>query len=123
MVGPDRVKKNDNHANEGFTREGSDLRAFCASQKNMVVVCGDRHWQYVSVDSKTGLREYSCGPTRKGHAGGWPKDKKEPEHRYINVVGGFLEGEVQRRNDIPRLTFRHYGVNGNLLDTDSLRAE
>jgi alkaline phosphatase D len=123
VVGPDRVKKNDNHANEGFTREGSDLRRFCASQKNMVVVCGDRHWQYISADPETGLREYSCGPATDAHAGGWPKDKKEPEHEYLNVVGGFLEGEVQRKDGTPTLTFRHYGVDGHALNTDILHAK
>ena len=54
LVGPDRANKGDNHANKQFTHEGNELRSFIASQKNMYVVTGDRHWQYVSVDSKTG---------------------------------------------------------------------
>ena len=33
VVGPDREKKNDNHANEGFTHEGDELRQFIAEQK------------------------------------------------------------------------------------------
>ena len=123
LVGPDRGNKNDNHANKGFTHEGDELRAFCAAQKNMVVVCGDRHWQYASVDPKTGLREYCSGPTTDKHAGGWPKDKKEPEHIYLNVVGGFLEGEVTRREGRPVLTFRHRGVSGDILDEDVLWAK
>lgn len=123
LVGPDRGNKNDNHANKGFTREGDELRAFCAAQKNLVVVCGDRHWQYVSVDPKTGLREYSCGPATNAHAGGWPKGKKEPEHVYLNVVGGFLEGEVKRADGIPTLTFRHYSVDGKVLNADVFRAK
>ena len=45
VVGPDRDRKNDNHANAGFATEGNEIRRFLASQKNMVVVCGDRHWQ------------------------------------------------------------------------------
>ena len=122
LVGPDRGSKNDNHANAGFTHEGDELRAFCAAQKNLVVVCGDRHWQYVSVDPKTGLREYCCGPATDAHAGGWPKDKKEPEHVYLNVVGGFLEGEVRRRDGTPTLTFRHHGVDGEVLHEESLPA-
>jgi alkaline phosphatase D len=122
LVGPDRGNKNDNHANQGFTHEGDELRAFCASQTNLVIVCGDRHWQYVSVDPETGLREYSCGPTTDAHAGGWPKDKREPEHRYLNVVGGFLEGVVDRRDDLASLTFRHYSVDGQVLNEEVLRA-
>jgi alkaline phosphatase D len=123
LVGPDRDRKNDNHANKGFTHEGDELRAFCAAQKNLVVVCGDRHWQYVSVAARTGLREYSCGPTTDAHAGGWPADRKEPEHRYLNVVGGFLEGLVQRRDVRASLTFRHYSVEGKVLNQDVLWAE
>jgi alkaline phosphatase D len=122
LVGPDRGTKNDNHANKGFTHEGDELRAFCAAQKNLVVVCGDRHWQYVSVDPKTGLREYCCGPTTDAHASGWPKDKKEPEHVYLNVIGGFLEGLVERREARPVLRFRHYSVEGKVLNEDVVGA-
>lgn len=121
LVGPDRGNKNDNHANKGFTHEGDELRAFCAAQ-NMVVVCGDRHWQYVSVDPKTGLREFCTGPSTDAHAGGWPKDKKEPEHVYVNVVGGFVEGTVERIAGAPVLTFRHFSVDGKLLHEDAVRA-
>lgn len=123
LVGPDRGNKNDNHANKGFTHEGDELRAFCAAQKNLVVVCGDRHWQYASVDPKTGLREYNTGPTTDAHAGGWPKDKKEPEHTYLNVVGGFLEGAVDRRDGRPALTFRHFSVDGKVLNEDVVWAK
>jgi len=35
IVGPDRVSKNDNHANKGFTHEGDQLRQFIGKQKNM----------------------------------------------------------------------------------------
>ncbi len=122
LVGPDRGNKNDNHANQGFTHEGDELRAFCAANK-MVVVCGDRHWQYVSVDPKTGLREYCSGPATDEHAGGWPKDKKEPEHVYLNVVGGYVEGTVERVGGSPVLTFRHFSVDGNLLNEDVVKAK
>jgi hypothetical protein len=72
---------------------------------------------------KTGVREYSCGPASDGHAGGWFKGKRLPEHRYLNVIGGFLEGTVDRENETPVLTFRHFGVNGNLLNEDRLIAQ
>ena len=78
VVGPDRTTKNDNHSNKTYTYHGSRLREFIASQKNMVTVCGDRHWQYVSVDEATGLREYSCGPASDEHAGGWSNDMRMP---------------------------------------------
>jgi len=121
LVGPDRGNKNDNHANRGFTHEGNELRTFLAEQ-NMIVVCGDRHWQYVSVDPRTGLREYCTGPSTNAHAGGWPQGQKEPEHLYLNVVGGFVEGTVERRNGVPTLTFRHFSVDGELLHEDAVPA-
>ena len=67
VVGPDRQTKKDNHANKGFTHEGNEIREFISKQKNMVVVCGDRHWQYASIAPKTKVREYSCGPASDKH--------------------------------------------------------
>jgi alkaline phosphatase D len=115
IVGPDRVKKNDNHSNTGFTYEGNKIRQFIASQDNMYVICGDRHWQYVSRDLETGVIEFSCGPGSDAHAGGWSNDQKLPEHLYLNVVGGFLEAEVRRQEGEPQLIIRHYNPDGDLL--------
>jgi alkaline phosphatase D len=122
VVGPDRERKNDNHANEGFSYEGSLLREFL-SENNMVVVCGDRHWQYISRDLETGLLEFSCGPGGNDHAGGWPKDRRLPEHLYLNVVGGFMEGSVEARNGNVVLIFRHYSPEGKRLNEYEIEAE
>ena len=118
VVGPDRGSKRDNHANEGFQHEGDLLREFIASQDNLVVACGDRHWQYVSVDAVHGVKEYSSGPVSDQHAGGWNNDKILPEHRYLNVTGGFLAITVERREGNPALIARHYGVDGRVLNED-----
>ena len=123
LVGPDRKNKRDNHSNVDFAHEGNELRQFISKQKNMYVLCGDRHWQYISVDSKTGVREYSCGPASDKHAGGWSNDQRLPEHRYLNVIGGFLAVTVERREDKPTLTFRFYSVDGNVLKEDQLVAQ
>ena len=123
LVGPDRTNKRDNLANAAFAHEGSELRRFIASQKNMYVVCGDRHWQYVSVDPETGVREYSCGPASDEHAGGWSNEKRYPEHVYLNVVGGFLAGIVDREGGVPVLHFRHYSVDGEILHEDRFTAQ
>lgn len=116
IVGPDRGTKNDNHANTGFQYEGDMLREFIGEQKNMVTVCGDRHWQYVSKDAKTGIFEFSCGPGSDAHAGGWNQENVYPEHLYLNVVGGFLEGSVSQLQGVPVLTFRHFNPDGELLN-------
>jgi alkaline phosphatase D len=122
LVGPDRTNKKDNHANTGFTHEGDELRQFISQQRNMYVICGDRHWQYVSVHADTPVREYSCGPASNKHAGGWSNDKRYPEHQYLNVTGGFLAGVVDRARAKPTLTFRHYSVDGRILNEDRLAA-
>ena len=122
VVGPDRDNKNDNHANSAFAHEGNLLREFIASQKNMVVVCGDRHWQYVSVDSTHGVKEYSSGPASDEHAGGWENDMLRPEHKYLNVIGGFLAITVERQNGKPTLIARHHAVDGAILNEDRIVA-
>jgi alkaline phosphatase D len=116
IVGPDRTSKKDNHANAAFAYEGKMIREFISQQENMIVVCGDRHWQYVSKDMETGVLEFSCGPGSDAHAGGWSNDQKLPEHIYLNVTGGFLEGSVNRINETPVLTFRHYSPDGELYN-------
>ena len=115
IVGPDRGNKNDNHANVGFTYEGDLIRQYLSEQHNMVAVCGDRHWQYISKDLETGLLEFSCGPGSNDHAGGWDQENKLPEHLYLNVVGGFLEGTIIQSGEAPALVFRHYNPDGELL--------
>jgi len=122
VVGPDRPNKNDNHANEGFAYEGNSLREFIASQDNMLVICGDRHWQYVSVDATHGVKEYSSGPVSDEHAGGWSNDMLYPEHQYLNVIGGFLAVSVERRDGAPDLIARHHGVDGEVLNEDLVHA-
>lgn len=122
VVGPDRGKKNDNHANEGFQYEGDLLREFIASQPNMYVVCGDRHWQYVSKDAKSNIMEFSCGPGSNEHAGGWKQEDLRPEHIYLNVTGGFLSVNVTREANKPIATFSHISVNGNLLNEQKVEA-
>jgi alkaline phosphatase D len=86
----------------------------------MVIVCGDRHWQYVSVDPETGVKEYSCGPTSDEHAGGFKLESRQSMHQYLNICGGFLSGTIERVNGRPTLTFRHYSVNGEILNEDSV---
>lgn len=119
IVGPDRPGKHDNLANAAFAHEGNEIRQFIATQKNLVVVCGDRHWQYFSVDPKTGVREYSCGPASNRHAGGWSQKNFQPDiHRFLKVAGGFLSGTVERREGRPRLTIRFHAVDGAVRFTD-----
>lgn len=124
LVGPDRDNKGDNHSNKRFAYEGKQLRDFIGKQKNMFVCCGDRHWQYVSVDTESGVREYSCGPTSDKHASGWSNDRRSPMHKYLNVVGGFLAVTISAESQAkPVAVFRHYSTAGKVLNEDRRTAE
>jgi len=116
VVGPDRSKKKDNHANASFKYEGDAIKKFISQQENMFVVCGDRHWQYISKHKETGVLEFSCGPGSDAHAGGWKSDMIMPAHVYLNVVGGFMEVEVSSKSGEPKLFFRHYNPDGKVLN-------
>lgn len=114
VVGPDRATgKSDNHANLAFSQEGDWLRDFLSTQKNTFVICGDRHWQYVSKDLKTGLLEFSSGATSDEHAQGWNPEEVKPEHRFLRVQGGFLSVHVEAGK---RISFRHHDVDGNVVN-------
>jgi alkaline phosphatase D len=115
IVGPDRERKTDNHANASFAWEGNLFRDWTAEHKldNLFVVCGDRHWQYFSIDPRTKLHEFSCGPTSDAHASGSPGQDSgvQPYHR---VQGGFLEVAVTREEGHPTICFRHRDVHGEV---------
>jgi alkaline phosphatase D len=115
IIGPDRPQKKDNHSNSNYKFEGDAIRNLIAPDKNTFVVCGDRHWQYVSKHGKTGTYEFACGPGSDEHAGGWKKDEILPEHEYLNVIGGFLQVEVDRKGDQVEIVFNHISVDGKKL--------
>lgn len=115
VVGPDRGRKNDNHANTGYATEGVWLRQYLSRHKNMFVVNGDRHWQYVSRDPGTGVMEFGSGPVSDFHAQGWDPNDKRPEHRFLRVKGGFLNITLTYDSNRPILTFLHRDVDGNVV--------
>lgn len=122
LVGPDRPKgKNDNHSNASFQTEGKWLRAFLTRQKNTFSINGDRHWQYVSKDTDTGLMEFSAGAISNEHAQGWDPDNVRPEHQFLRVKGGFMSVSVLRENDIPTIIFTHYDVDGNKVNEKTIK--
>ena len=116
IVGPDRTNKADNHANAAFEHEGSWFRLWAAKKlgDNFFTTCGDRHWQYHSVDPESGLHEFSSGPISDEHASGSPGE--DPEfHRFHKVQGGFLSVTVDTTDDQQsRITFRLHGVDGKV---------
>ena len=115
IVGPDRINKKDNHANQIFAHEGSELRRRLAQYAGLIIFCGDRHWQYASVDDKTDLWEFGCGPGSEKHQFGWKRGDKRPVHRFLRVAGGFLSGEIKYTDKKSQLTLRHRNVNGEAV--------
>ncbi|MEM8670451.1 MAG: alkaline phosphatase D family protein [Planctomycetota bacterium] len=116
IVGPDRDRgKKDNHANDSFAYEGNHFRRWTKEQglKNFYSCCGDRHWQYMSIDPESGLREFSCGPASDKHAGGNPEQPSwQP---FLRVMGGFLTVSVSQENETPTIAFRHHDVLGKVV--------
>lgn len=63
MVGPDDGYKKDNHANlQGFRYEADQFFEWVQERQieNLVLICGDRHWQYHSIHP-SGVHELACG--------------------------------------------------------------
>jgi alkaline phosphatase D len=113
IVGPDRKGKNDNHANAGFAHESREIRTFLKNNfdGNVISVCGDRHWQYHSVDPETGLHEFGCGAASDLHAGGTP-GLDSLRHRFHRVLGGYVSLAVRRESGACSLQVRHRDVLG-----------
>jgi alkaline phosphatase D len=117
IVGPDRSGKKDNHATQVFEHEGNEIRQRLSSIENVIVLCGDRHWQYASVDESINLWEFGCGPGSEKHQFGWKAGDERPVHRFLRVKGGFLSGELRHLGEVrkPRLTIRHHAVSGEAV--------
>jgi hypothetical protein len=80
----------------------------------VIVLCGDRHWQYASHDSEIDLWEFGCGPGSEAHQLGWKPGDRRPVHEFLRVKGGFLSGQLRYvgKDRGPRLTLRHRRVDG-----------
>jgi len=103
MVGPDDLKKIDNHADiSGFRHEADAFFAWLKENQidNLTLVCGDRHWQYHSIHP-SGIHEFACGAlndenARMGVAPGAKKGSdpqalvKQP-YTSATPKGGFLQ--------------------------------
>ncbi|QDU29138.1 Phospholipase D precursor [Anatilimnocola aggregata] len=116
LVGPDRGGKNDNHANKGFAHEGNELRTWLQANvpENFLILCGDRHWQYHSVDPATGVREFSVGAASNEHAGGTPGEDKT-FHQFHRVKGGFVSVTLKEVGGQSEITVAHRDLDGNVV--------
>jgi alkaline phosphatase/alkaline phosphatase D len=124
-------RKRDNHCNSyGFRNEGQAFFTWLQKEgfleKNLFLICGDRHWQYHSI-APNGFEEFSTGAiidrnSRLGIKPGTP-DSTDPEGLIRQVYsqeeksGGFLHVWVGIAPDtqIPRAVFTFFDERGELL--------
>lgn len=133
LVGPDDLSKRDNHCDiGGFRHERDSFFAWAKEHglldKGLYLVCGDRHWQYHSIDP-SGFEEFSCGAlvdenSRLGVKPGAPRGT-DPEatirqpYTSQEPSGGFLNVVVEPGDTAKTATarFDFYDENGVLLHT------
>ena len=111
----------------GFRRERDEffawLRASGVLNKHFYIICGDRHWQYYSVDP-TGVEEFSTGAiidenSRMGRApgdplGNDPKALIKQPYTSKEPSGGYLKVTIQP-GATPKALFRFYDEFGTEL--------
>jgi alkaline phosphatase D len=134
MVGPDDNYKNDNHTNpSGYRTEGDAFKAWGKENdiwENTFLICGDRHWQYHSIDP-SGANEFCCGAfndrnTRMGRKPGDP-GSTDPDgmiqqpYMYPKKTGGFLMIGVEPGESVapPTIKFEFFDDEGTNLYTFS----
>ncbi len=133
MIGPDDLRKKDNHCDIGGFRHERDsffnwLKESGVGRRHVYFVCGDRHWQYHSIDP-TGFEEFSCGAlvdanARLGRKPGDPKST-DPEGKIRQPYtqrkpsGGYLLIRVKpaEAGEPARLMFEFCDEHGKRLHT------
>jgi alkaline phosphatase D len=96
IVGPDHARKNDNHANPAFATESREIRTWLRDHVggSVILMNGDRHWQYHSTDPEFGLHEFGCGPASDEHAVPPSCGEDKQYHQFLRVKGGFVNVKV-----------------------------
>ena len=130
MIGPDDIRKTDNHTNHGgFRHERDEFFAFLGEQKisNFYLVCGDRHWQYHAIHP-SGIEEFSTGAlvdanSRPGRKAGDPLSTDPDgliQQPYLQnpPSGGFLHviSEPATLAEPAQLVFEHRDEKGVVLN-------
>ena len=106
MVGPDRTNKTDNHADPGgFQFEAETFFHWLIDHKitNVIIFCGDRHWQYHSIHP-LGFEEFSVGALNDENSitGERPGSKTSTDPKslikqpyiYTEPTGGFVHTTI-----------------------------
>jgi alkaline phosphatase D len=125
IVGPDQPGRDyfkfpggngDNLSNAAWATEGHEFRTWVKDNKltNVLEICGDRHWQYFSVDPDSGLHEFSVGAVSDPHTvDPFPEDPRY--HRFLRFKGGFVSVSLDGAEEKPVLSVRFHDVDGNVV--------
>lgn len=119
MVGPDDARKTDNHADLGGYRHEAEAFFSWLNEARigpLIVICGDRHWQYHSIHP-SGVEEFACGTLNDENArlgvppgsikGSDPEALIQQLYTSPKPSGGFLQ--VTAGNE---LTVEHFDCRG-----------
>lgn len=117
IVGPDHARKNDNHANPAFATESLQFRQWLKDnvEGQVILMNGDRHWQYHSVDPETGVEEFGCGPASDAHAVSPSGGEDTQFHRFLRVKGGFVNVSVNPDDSDQSVVMEHCDVDGKVV--------
>lgn len=125
IVGPDEPGRDyfqwpggngDNLSDKSYATEGHEIRSWVKENKltNLIEICGDRHWQYFSVDPESGMHEFSCGAVGDAHTvKPFPEDPRY--HRFLRFKGGFLSVSLDGTEANPLLYVRFHSIDGDVL--------
>ena len=131
MLGPDDKSKTDNHTNiGGFQHERDEffqwIKQEKLEQRGLYLICGDRHWQYHSIDP-SGVEEFSTGALVDANSrlgikpgskrGTDPEAKMKQPYTSNPASGGFLFVKVKpaEAGTSGTVSFLFYDENGVLL--------
>jgi alkaline phosphatase D len=117
MVGPDHGRKKDNHANPTFASESKEMRTWLRDHVGgqVILMNGDRHWQYHSVDPETGLHEFGCGPASDSHAVSPSGGEDKRYHKFLRIKGGYVTARVDPNDKEAPLVLEHRDVQGRVV--------
>jgi alkaline phosphatase D len=123
IIGPDHGRKNDNHANPAFAVESKEIRTWLRDHVSgsVILMNGDRHWQYHSVDPETGLNEFGCGPARDEHAVSPSNGENKAYHKFLRIKGGFVTAQVNPQDKANGLVIEHRDVKGQVVYRKALQ--
>ncbi len=113
----------DSHGDGGYGYEGREFRHWVRDKKikNLIILNGDRHWQYHSIDPETGLNEFSCGAVAERHTGGSIPDPKF--YHFVRQGSGFVSVSLNGSEQEPLLVIRIHKPDGDVVHEAAFSAE